>query len=292
MRQRTMWMIILRLLLVYGAVVLLAYLFQNRMIYLPSRMDLDQARQNAKLNALKLWPQDSEEYLGIIPEHSPAPARGTIVVFHGNLGCALDRSYYLQPLESLGFRVILAEYPGYGARGGKPGEKAFVAAGRETVRRALGEFGHPFYLWGESLGCGVACAVAADPDLKIDGIALMTPFDSLPATAQAHFWFLPARWLVRDQYDNIRNLKSYSGPVAILMAGKDEVVPNRLTRSLYENIRSEKRMWTLEGAGHNVWIADLDPGWWAEVMDFISRDRSISDSQQSGRKSGAGTGGL
>ena len=287
-RQRTMLMILLRCLLVYAAVVLLAYLFQSRMIYLPTRMSPDPLRNSARLNGLKLWPQNTQEYLGLVPENPSKAEKGTVVVFHGNAGCALHREYYLPPLERLGFRVILVEYPGYGARGGKPGEKTFVAAGREIVQEALQEFSRPLYLWGESLGCGVACAVASGPEFKIDGIVLLTPFDSLPATAQDHYWFLTARWLVRDRYDNIRNLASYAGPVAVLMAEKDEVIPNRRTRALFENIRSEKRLWTFESAGHNSWMADPDLDWWAEVMDFISRNRPVSDPQNSN----AGTGRL
>ena len=58
------------------------------------------------------------------------------------------------------FRVILAEYPKYGGRPGKVGEKSFVAAGLETVRLAQKQYREPLYLLGESLGCGVAAAVA------------------------------------------------------------------------------------------------------------------------------------
>jgi pimeloyl-ACP methyl ester carboxylesterase len=278
-KRSKMPMILLRCLLVYAAVLLLAYLFQNRMLYMPNRTSLDRIRQTVRFGALKLWPRDNEEYLGFIPDSALSTARGTVIVFHGNAGSAEDRSYYIQPLQKQGYRIILAEYPGYGARSGKPGETALVADGREIVRTALAEFGGAIYLWGESLGCGVACAVAADPDLKIDGIVLLTPWNTLPRTAQAHYWFLPALWLVRDQYNNIRNLKQFPGSVAVLMADHDKVIPNRLTLSLYRNIMSEKRMWTFEGAGHNSWPVSPDFAWWVEVMDFISRNYAVTASE-------------
>lgn len=267
-------MIILLCLILYTAVVLLAYLFQDRMIYIPNRTGLEQIKKTAHLDALKLWPEESGNYRGFIAANPPLYARGTVVVFHGNAGSADDRSYYLPPLQDNGFRVILAEYPGYGARTGRTGEASFVADGMETVRTAQKEFGSPFYLWGESLGCGVVSALAkastTDDVLKIDGIILLTPWDTLPETAQAHYWFLPARWLVRDQYDNISNLKPFSGPVAVLMAGRDKVIPNRLTLTLYRSISSPKRLWTFENARHNSWPIDPALGWWNEVAEFIT----------------------
>jgi thioesterase domain-containing protein len=74
----------------------------------------------------------------------------------------------MNSFQRQGFRVILAEYPGYGARRGKSSETTLVAAGRETIRIAAQGFGGPIYLMGESLGCGVACAVTTNPDPKYD----------------------------------------------------------------------------------------------------------------------------
>jgi len=272
-------MIFLRLLLIYAIVVLLAYIFQNRLIYLPAKSSLDQLKQTARLDALRLWPQDNENYRGFTPDTELPAAGGTVMIFHGNAGAAIQRQYYVPPLQKQGFRVILAEYPGYGARGGKFGEAAMVADARESVRSARREFDGPLYLWGESLGCGVASAVAATPDLKIDGLVLLTPWNTLPATAQSHYWFLPALWLVRDRFDNIGNLEKYSGPVAVVMADRDEVIPNRLTQSLYRSIHSAKRLWTFPDAGHNSWPVAPDQAWWIEVMDFITAKPILPPSQ-------------
>jgi uncharacterized protein len=268
-RPRKVAVFFFHVLISYAVLVLLAYLFQDRLIYLPERTSMEEVARGAQAAGLKLWPENVGEYRGLVPINPPSAARGTVVVFHGNAGNALDRNYYMQPLQRLGFRVILAEYPGYGGRAGKPGETILVADGRETVRMALREFGGPIHVWGESLGCGVASAVVADPGAAVDGVILLTPWDSLPRTAQAHYWFLPARWLVRDKYDNVRNLQRFSGPVAVLVAGQDEVIPNRLTQTLLQNITATKRSWVFQGAGHNSWPIAPELTWWAEVMDFV-----------------------
>ena len=279
-RKKKILTFLLRILLIYAVVVIVAYIFQNRMIYMPRRAGLAEIRNTAAIYGLPLWPEDTIHYQGFVTENELADAKGTIVVFHGNAGSALDRSYYLQPLQQQGFRVLLAEYPGYGARQGRTGEISFVANGRETVEATLKKYREPVYIWGESLGCGIASAIAADPALRIDGLVLLTPWNTLSDTAQAHYWFLPARWLVRDRFDNVRNLKQFSGPVAVIMAEGDRVIPNRLTRTLYRSIASSKRLWTFESAGHNSWPANPELGWWREVMEFVSHNQPAPDTSK------------
>ena len=71
------------------------------------------------------------------------------------------------------------------------GEKPFVAAGLETVRLAYEQYKEPLYLVGESLGCGVAAAVAKQTSVPIAGIILITPWDTLASVAKSCFLFFP-----------------------------------------------------------------------------------------------------
>ena len=266
-------MFLVHLLLGYGVIMLLVYLFQYRLLYFPDATPVEEVTRHARGLGLKPWPRDARDYRGLMVINTPGAAVGTVLVFHGNAGSALDRKYYSDALEKLGYRVILVEYPGYGGRRGKLGEGSFVDDARDLVTLARDEFGDPIYVWGESLGCGVATAVAADPAMAVAGVILLTPWDTLGNTAQAHYWWLPARWLTRDHYDNIRNLEGFAGSVAVIMADQDEVIPNRLTMKLYDALRTTKRLWVFPGAGHNSWPTAPERSWWAEVMGFVSERR-------------------
>jgi pimeloyl-ACP methyl ester carboxylesterase len=211
------------------------------------------------------------DYRGLAGMTEPEPTKGTVVIFHGNGGTAADRVFYVMTLGSLGYRVILAEYPRYGGRKGELGEKSFVDDGNETVRLAFEKYGAPFFLLGESLGCGVAAAVAKETSVEIDGIVLITPWDTLESVARSKFPFLPVRWLLKDKYDTIGNLKSFQGRVAVVGAGRDGLVPIRHAQNLYHSLsRDTTKMWTIEGAGHNDWPMFTNVAWWKEVMDFVS----------------------
>ena len=67
----------------------------------------------------------------------------------------------MDALGRLGYRVLAGRVSGYGGRSGKSSEAVLVADAVETIELAQEEFGDPIYLWGESLGAGVAVAAAA-----------------------------------------------------------------------------------------------------------------------------------
>jgi pimeloyl-ACP methyl ester carboxylesterase len=196
-----------------------------------------------------------------------------VIVFHGNAGAAWQRSYYVDALQPLGYRVILAEYPGYGGRAGRPSEAALVADAQATLRRAYAEFGAPIYLWGESLGSGVAAAVAAAPVAPVEGLVLLTPWDNLPDLAQSLYPFLPVRFLLRDRYDSVRALAAFTQPVAVVIAERDEIIPPARAERLYASLAAPKQRWILPDAGHNTWPTNPAHPWWRAVMKFLTAEK-------------------
>jgi len=79
----------------------------------------------------------------------------------------------------------------------------------------------------------VATGVASEKSLAVDGLVLITPWNNLPDLAQSIYWFLPAKWLVKDRFDNAANLRDCNQPVAVLMADADEIIQiSRRVRSM------------------------------------------------------------
>lgn len=243
---------------------------QNKMLYYPSP-----ATPSPELLAslyLRYWPSPGADYRGLAPTNEMEYSKGTIVLFHGNGGTAVDRQFYVDVLGRLGYRVILAEYPMYGGRAGGLGEKSFVSDAVETIRMAFKTYGRPFYVVGESLGCGVAAAAVKNASFEIDGIILLTPWDTLAAVAKSHFPFLPVRLFLTDKYDSIRNLSHFKGKIAVVGAALDEVIPIKHAENLFDSLPAvQKKMWTIPGAGHNTWIDHVTIDWWKEIAAFIDQ---------------------
>jgi len=242
--------------------------------YLPSQEVL--AAQN-----LEFWPNGQDGYRGFKSKVKAGNKyKGTVVVFHGNAGSAADRAFYVNALVPLGYRVILAEYPGYGGRKGDTGEEVFRNDTKETVRLASEKYGGPLFLLGESLGCGVAASVAKGSTVKIDGLILITPWDTLLSVAKEHFPWFPVRLFLRDKYDNIGNLREYKGRIAVIGAEQDEIVPIHHAQALFASLRGHKKMWTVPGAGHNNWPDMVELTWWQEIADFMEGNPDSQPTRQ------------
>ena len=265
----------LSILLTYLLLLLIVFLFQQKLIYFPDTYSLAEQQQLADQANLKLWPS-TDDYRGLISKTSQTTGKGTVIVFHGNAGSATDRTYYLDALEKLGYRVILAEYPGYAARNGAPSEQALIADGIQTAKQALNDFGEPVFLWGESLGGGVVGGIVQSGQVPVKGIVLVTPFTSMADVAQHHYWYFLAKWLIRDKFDNIKNLQNYSGNTAVLVAEKDEIIPTKYSLKLFESLHHQKKLWTFKGAGHNTLPLADELSWWQEVMQFVSGQSGVS----------------
>jgi len=261
---------LMSLLLIYLLILLAVFLLQRKMIYFPERHGPQQHRQILAGLNLKSWPTD-EEGRAVVSRTQVASAKGTVVVFHGNAGSAMHRTYYIEALQRLGYRVIVAEYPGYGARKGIPTEAELIRDGIATAKKAWQEFRDPLFLCGESLGSGVVSGIVASKEVPVKGLLLITPFDSMANVAQHHYWFFLAKWLLKDKFDNLKNLEDFNGSTAVILAERDEIIPNRSTMALYEALPGRKRLWRFAHAGHNTLpLASWNP-WWQEAMQFLDR---------------------
>lgn len=262
------------LIVAYSALLLWVYFNQQNMLYFPSQFRPSAVQAQAQ--GMQLWPESGAKYRGLLLDNHQATA--TAIVFHGNAGTAWDRRFYANALSRLNYRVILAEYPGYGSRSGTANETNITADALETIALAKQQFSGPISLWGESLGAAVAVnciagTVNRDIDNNISAAVLITPWNSLPELAQKLYWYLPVRWLTREQYDNKKGLSTFQGRTALLVAAEDEIIPNRHSMRLYDSIKGGKQLWMFDQADHNSWPTSPQESWWSEVDNFIRQSK-------------------
>jgi pimeloyl-ACP methyl ester carboxylesterase len=245
-------------------VLALLYAWQDRLLYFPVRA----ASHALAVDGLAAWPS-AQDLRGLL--HAPAgPVRGTVLVFHGNAGHAGHRAFYAQAIAPQGWRVLLAEYPGYGPRTGRPSEASLVADAEATIVQAHRDFGAPLVVVGESLGAGVAAAAAARRPSLLAGLVLITPWDRLARVGALHYPWLPVEAMLRDRYDSAAHLARFDRPVVVAVAEHDALVPARLGRDLHAALPGPKRLVVIPDAGHNDWPERVDGDWWRAVLDFAA----------------------
>jgi uncharacterized protein len=276
--------IVVRGALIYLGLVLLLALLQRHLIYLPSRLREEQLLRQAEREGLHPWRDRENQLLGwrSSPHNAVPLPRNRLVVFHGNAGYALHRSYYVNgfhrdPESAATWELFLFEYPGYGARPGSPSEASILTAARTAIAGLLRDDSRPIFLLGESLGSSFAAALAAEYPQSISGLFLVTPLTCMADVAASHYRFLPVRWMLREHHDVQAHLQKFPGPVAFLVAGRDEVMTNNLGEKLYRQYPGYKKLWIQPDAGHNTLDFSARAPWWRQVEDFlIKRHEGIS----------------
>lgn len=244
---------------------------QRQMIYLPAKANAGELTRQAAGAGLEAWFDDEGAGIGWKPA-GRASARHRMLVFHGNAGYALHRGYFVAGLQALGdeWEVILFEYPGYGARQGTPSAANFKTAAARALASLLAADSRPVFVAGESLGSGVASYLARSFGEQVAGLLLVTPFSSLADVAAYHFPYLPIRILLRERFESAEDLSYYGGPVAFLLAGRDEVVPTRLGQQLYDSYTGPKWLRVEDRATHNTLSYNPGAAWWGEVSNFLT----------------------
>jgi fermentation-respiration switch protein FrsA (DUF1100 family) len=235
--------------LIYLGFVALLYVAQRKLMYLPdttryapAAVGLPQAEEAVLTTA------DGET---VIVWHVPPRGEKPVVIyFQGNGGGLNLRADRFRRLTADGTGLVALAYRGYGGSSGSPSEAGLIQDAEAAYAFAVARYApERLVLWGESLGTGVAVALAAHR--QVGRVLLESPFTSAAAVASAAYPFVPVRLLMRDQFRSDDRVAAITAPTLVLHGAQDRVVPFSHGERLYGLIRASKRLVRLEGADHN-----------------------------------------
>ncbi|WP_368563871.1 alpha/beta hydrolase [Pseudoxanthomonas sp. UTMC 1351] len=242
--------------LLYVALCALLYAKQRALIYFPemTRVAVIQTDISVDRNdvVLRGW---------VVNPGQP----GAILYFGGN-GESVEMNRGDFAVHFPEFSTYLLAYRGYGASDGQPNQDALFAdalAIYDHVRQRHPE--GPIAVIGRSLGSGVASYLASQR--PVDRLVLVTPFDSLANIGQTHYPLFPVRWLVRDRYESFRYLPQHSGPLMVIRAPNDAVIPARHTDRLIAGLPRKPEIVAFPQADHNN--LSNDPRYWRSLRAFV-----------------------
>lgn len=191
------------------------------------------------------------------------PGRDRALVYFGGNGERLDTWQDVFADRFPEHTTYLLAYRGYGASDGRPSQPALSADALALVDHVR-ERHATVDVVGRSLGSAVAVLVATRT--TVEHLVLVTPFDSLSATAADLFPGLPVQELVTDRWDSAAIAADVRAPVLVLAAGRDVVVRPARTDALVSAL-DRPFVVSFPEAEHNT-ISD-DPGYWPAVVDFL-----------------------
>ncbi|RDH76445.1 alpha/beta hydrolase [Mycolicibacterium moriokaense] len=233
---------------------------QRRLIYFPSRDPVPSAAALVPDGRDVVLDTEDGKRLGAwyLPVAGDDRAPG-VVVFNGNGGDRSGRALLAVGLARLGMSVLLFDYRGYGGNPGTPSEKGLAADARAAqawlAAQPEVDAGRIVY-FGESLGAAVAIGLSTERPPA--ALVLRSPFTSLADVAKVHYPWLPVGRLLIDRYPSIDRIGSLTTPVMVIAGDRDDIVPESLSRKLFDAASEPKRFLLVPGAGHND--ADLVDG--------------------------------
>lgn len=230
----------------YLAVLAILFVFQSRFIYPAPQAPAALARGYEEVVL------ETADGLRLRAFYSPArDGLPTLVYFHGN-GSNLSGAVNSNGMNvAAGIGALLVEYRGYGGNGGEPSEQGFYRDGEAAMAwlSAQGIARDDTVIIGNSIGSGVATEMAARHGSR--ALVLIAPFTSLPDVAGERLWWLPARPLVRDRFDNLAKLPDIDRPVLVQHGTADSLIPHDYGRRL-AGAAPAGRFQSFDGKGHDL----------------------------------------
>ena len=187
----------------------------------------------------------------------------TILYFHGNSGTIGRRADRFEQILASGYGMYVPVIRGFPGSEGEPSEEAIIADALEHFDRVDVD-DSKIVVYGESLGTGIATAVAVSRDAR--ALILEAPFTATEDRAQELYPWLPVKLLMRDKYLTKERIKEVDEPVLVIHGTKDNVMPVQHGEKVFKLANEPKELSIVEGANHgNLW----DNGLWDTVKEFL-----------------------
>jgi fermentation-respiration switch protein FrsA (DUF1100 family) len=237
--------------LVVNGLVATLWSQQRRLIYFPTRGPVPSA--GTMMRGAQDVVLETADGLRLGAWYLPGPGRGpAVLVCNGNGGDRAGRAPLAIALHRAGFSVLLFDYRGYGENPGHPSEEGLAldaAAARDWLAARAEVDDQRLVYFGESLGGAVSLRLAIEHPPA--ALVLRSPFTSLADAGRVHYPWLPLGRLLLDRYPSASRIADVKAPLLVCAGDRDTIVPDTLSRQLFDAAPEPKQFVLIAGADHN-----------------------------------------
>lgn len=190
--------------------------------------------------------------------HTAGLSAPCILFFHGNGEIVADYDDLAGMYNQRGINFLAVDYRGYGRSDGRPSATSMVRDAHmifDFTRQWLRErkYTGPLIVMGRSLGSASALELASHYGTDMDGLIVESGFA----------WTLPLLELLgtdiddiglseSDGFGNIEKIKNFAGPLLVIHAEQDHIIPFSDGQDLYDACASaDKTLLRIPNANHN-----------------------------------------
>ena len=183
-----------------------------------------------------------------VPARNP---RATVLFCHGNAGNISHQLDRLALFNSLDMNVLVFDYRGYGKSHGRPSEQGLyrdAEAAWTYLTRTRNIPPEKIVVVGHSLGGPVAAHLAGRR--RPGALVLESTFTSMDEEVAAKVSKLPVGSLVKGDFQTADFISKVDCPLLIVHSTRDELVPYKFGRELFDHANSPKQFLEISGS-HN-----------------------------------------
>ena len=207
------------------------YVTQNDQLFPAKLIEKQPKVSGENIESLSLHVNNGAVLEGVLRKDERSDA-GLLIYFGGNADDATQFLLHVKELQ--GYDVLAFNYRGYGESTGKPSEEAFF----EDALKIYDTYakGRKVVLLGRSLGSGVATYLASQR--VVDGLVLLTPYDSILSVAKLKYPFFPVELLLKNKFDSVSYLPLVKAKIAVIEVEHDTIIPHYHLEKLLEAMPS------------------------------------------------------
>ncbi len=233
----------------YFIMCVLLYLFQEKLIFFPQKLDKDYRFGFAqKFEELNIKSSDGKTINGLLFKSDSS--KGLVFYLHGNAGCLETWGDVAKTYTDFNYDVFIFDYRSYGKSEGRiRGENQLFIDNQvvyDELKKRYSE--DKIIVLGYSIGTGFASKLASANNPRL--LILQAPYYSLADMVKHSYSFIPA-FLLKYKLSTNEYLKACKMPVVIFHGDKDEVIYYGSSVKLKNEFSRQVTLITLSGQGHN-----------------------------------------
>ncbi len=242
----------------YGLLIVVVYLMQGRMLYLP----------NVAGRALAMTPVDiGLDYQDVFIDTADGVtlhgwfiagrSSEVLLFFHGNAGNISHRLDSIRQFQELGLSVLIIDYRGYGQSGGSTTEQGIYRdadAAWRYLTEPRGISASDIVIFGRSLGGSAASWLAA----QYQPLALVveSSFTSVPDVAEELYPWLPVRWISRFSHATLDYVRDVHCPILVVHSRDDDIIPFHHGEAIFAAANEPRTLLVLRGSHKDAFLLD------------------------------------
>jgi pimeloyl-ACP methyl ester carboxylesterase len=256
--------IVILLVVLYIALCIVIYLFQEKLIFFPQKLDKDFRFSYPNSKEIAIKTNDGILLNSIF--FKSKDTKGVIFYLHGNAGSLARWGDVATTYTSLDYDVFMPDYRGFGKSEGRINNERQVYSDTQKVYDYLKTRydERSIIILGYSIGTGPATKIASENNPRL--LILQAPYYNLSDLAKHTYPFLPS-FLLKYKFESNRFIQQCTMPIIIFHGDQDEMIYYGSSVKLKKVMKTTDTLITLVGQGHNGMSSN--PQYLAELKKIL-----------------------